>query len=120
MSEKNPPKYRFILEKSHLKIFVVLCVVNLLTSLSYLLFRKNLPPEVPILYGLSEGENELTPTYGLIFPSLSALVLTAVNIVVVGFSKNTFLKQLLVFTSIAITIFSLVATYKVVSLVGSF
>jgi hypothetical protein len=110
----------FALEKSYLKVFLVLLIVNLLTPLSYLLLRKNLPPEVPILYGLSGGENELTPTYGLAFPGLSALVLTLVNTAVVGLSKNTFLKQLLVFTSIAITVFSLVATYKVISLVGSF
>ena len=44
--------------------------VNLLIILSAILAQRFLPPEVPLFYGLAEGEEQLAPRLFLLLPSL--------------------------------------------------
>jgi len=95
--------------------------VNLLVIILVFLIRKNyLPPEVPLYYGLPEGEAQLVPSINLIFPSVLALILISLNILITSLIKDDFLKKTLSTASLVATFFSIITTIKIIFLVGSF
>ncbi|MEJ2441565.1 MAG: hypothetical protein P8Y06_01440 [Patescibacteria group bacterium] len=79
-----------------------------------------LPPQIPLFYGLPEGEAQLAPSLSLIIPSLVSLVIMITNITISYFLKDEILKKFLITTAIGVSIFSIVTTIKIVLLVGSF
>lgn len=108
-------------EKLPLKNFLytsfVICMVGIV--LVYL-SQRNLPPEVPLFYGLPEGDEQLTTSQGLVIPYLAALAIILINTVVVYFTRNSFLQKTLVLTSFAISILSFITTIKITLLIGNF
>lgn len=81
--------------------------------------QKVLPPEIPLLYGLPEGEDQITNSAGLMIPNLIAIASIVVNATLAFFLEDKFVKTVLIYAGLAIVIFSTITTVKIIFLVGS-
>lgn len=81
---------------------------------------RTLPPVVPLLYGKPVGESQLVPSYALVIAPLTALLITIVNFMLTKFSlKDTFLKNILNWSTVLVSVLSFITVTKVIFLVGS-
>ncbi len=106
---KNVPFKNFVAAAFLLNIIVILIV---------LILQNFLPPQVPLFYGLPEGEEQLVSSLMLIVPSAASLLILVINLSISYFLKEDFFKKILVITAIGITIFSLVTTIKIILLIS--
>lgn len=101
--------------------YIIALVANLfmiaVTAISY----NFLPPVVPLYYGKAVSESMLAPSWALIIPSVMAILIMIVNFFISKWMlKDIFLKSVLSYTSIFITILSVITVIKIISLVGLF
>ncbi len=102
------------------RIIYATVIVNIANIALIVLLQKRLPPEIPLFYGLAKGEGQVAASTELIIPPVLSLSITFVNIAITSLIKNSFLRQALVATILVVTLFSLVATLKILLLVGYF
>ena len=95
-------------------------VVNLLLIVFVLTIQRWLPPQVPLFYGMAEGEGQLSQSIFLTIPALAAIGITIVNIVISLGVKDTFIKKALIVAGLAATFLATITVVKIVFLVGSF
>ncbi|OGM20674.1 hypothetical protein A2955_04860 [Candidatus Woesebacteria bacterium RIFCSPLOWO2_01_FULL_37_19] len=100
-----------------LRLSFILSLVNIVVVL---LIKNFLPPQIPLYYGLAEGQEQLSGTLGLVVPGILSLSLTSVNTIIMFFVKDNFIKQTLIISSLVVTIFATITTLKIILLVGSF
>jgi hypothetical protein len=93
-------------------------LVNLLTAVCILLAQSKLPPEVPLFYGLPQGQAQLTKSIFLLIPTIISFSISLVNIFLMTLLKNDFLKKVLICASLTIAIFTSVTSFKIIFLVG--
>ena len=121
MKKKFKPNTKKILnEVKYTKTAAVLFVLNLILAVFVFLLNKRLPPELPILYGYSEGEKQLVSSRELVLPFVASGLIVVLNFIVTLLSKNKFVRLVLIATSFIAVIFSIVTVYKVISVVGNF
>ena len=111
------------LEKINLpfKTWIIVCsIVNILFVLAIFIFQNNLPPQIPLLYGLAEGEEQLVPKLLLTLPNIAALLITLINIGATYVYSDSFLKKILIIAAIAATLLASITSFKIFFLVGSF
>lgn len=101
-------------------LLVVSLFVCLATIAAILLLKDHIPPQVPLFYGLPEGEEQLTSTMGLTIPSFVALTIIVINTILATIFENNFVRNSLVLTCFAVTLFATITTVKILLLVGSF
>ncbi len=101
-------------------LLIVAIAINILVILIVLLLQKFFPPQVPLLYGLPEGELQLVSSLSLTIPSLISLLVIVINVIISYFLKEEFFKKILIITAIGLSIFSITTTVKIVLLVISF
>jgi hypothetical protein len=95
-------------------LFCVACVVAILA------LQRNIPPEVPLFYGLPDGADQLGKRFQLVIPSSMALGIILVNVILAYFLKNEYLKQTLVVAGVVAALFSTITTLRIILLIGSF
>ena len=95
-------------------------VVNLLLIVFVLAIQRWLPPQVPLFYGMAEGEGQLSRSIFLPIPALAAIGVTIVNIFISLGVKDTFIKKALIVAGLAATFLATITVVKIVFLVGSF
>ena len=95
-------------------------VLNLLLIVFVLTIQRWLPPQVPLFYGMAEGEGQLSQSIFLTIPALAAIGITIVNIVISLGVKDTFVKKTLIVAGLAATFLATITVVKIVFLVGSF
>ena len=74
-----------------LRLSFILSLVNIVVVL---LIKNFLPPQIPLYYGLAEGQEQLSGTLGLVVPGILSLSLTSVNTIIMFFVKDNFIKHL--------------------------
>jgi len=94
--------------------------LNLVLVIVLVAIRKFLPPKIPLFYGTAEGESQLAPSWALIIPNLSAIIISLINNTLSLFAKDDFLKKTLVIASLGISLLATITVVKIVFLVGSF
>lgn len=94
--------------------------VNLLLIVFVLAIQRWLPPQVPLFYGMAEGEGQLSRSIFLPIPALAAILITVVNIFVSLGVKDVFIKKSLIVAGLAATFLATITVVKIVFLVGSF
>lgn len=94
--------------------------INILTILAVVLAQGALPPQIPLFYGLAEGEGQLAPKLFLIIPSFAASLVLVVNSLLSSLFSEEFIKKALLLAAIASTFFAVITTLKIMLLVGSF
>lgn len=103
-----------------IKFIILATAINLIVIVLVILLRNNLPPEVPLFYGLPESGEQLAPKIFLIFPSIVSETIIIVNLLLSFLIKDNFIKRAVIFSSLLSTIFSSITTLKIIFLVGSF
>lgn len=109
------------MDKIPLKNYVIAGgIINFLTAIFVLLAQGKLPPQVPLFYGLPQGESQLTrPIFLLIPTALSSAVILA-NQFLARLVKDEFLKKAFVAAGFASAVFATITTFKIIFLVGNF
>lgn len=95
-------------------------VINVFSAVVILVLKGFLPPIVPLFYGLPEGSEQLIPTLGLILVPATGLAITALNVLLCGTIRDTFLRKLLIISSAFISLLLMITTIKIILLVGFF
>lgn len=118
---KNPSKNILSGQKlPFTQVIIVTFVLSLFTVLVPFIFKKNLPPETPLFYGLPEGEKQLSAEIGLAIPGIISLCIALINTFLALFLKERFLKQTLLLASLGVSLLACITVIKIVILVGSF
>ena len=122
LSSKEVVKKHTLLFKKIPLIRIVYASISLafINILIVIIVKNNLPPEVPLFYGLVKGPEQLTSSLGLIIPGVISLIITTLTVCLVIFLNNKFLQQTLILSSFAVSVFSIITTIKIILLVGSF
>ena len=114
-------KSKNITDKIPLKnIFYSSLGINILSITAVLLLQDKLPPEIPLLYGLPQGEDQLSSKIWLTVTGGLALTLCFINLAIVYILKNDFLKKTLIVTGFSVSMLSLLTTIQIVLLIGNF
>ncbi len=95
-------------------------IVNAVTILVVILIHSFLPPQLPLFYGMPEGEEQLASSWALTIPNGIALLLILLNSALAFFTKDEFIKKTLIFAALALTLFLTITTVKIAFLIGSF
>ena len=95
-------------------------IVNVILIAASLVLHSFLPPEIPLYYGMPEGSEQLASSWLLALPSLVALLIILVNLLIASFAEDDFLKRVVILGGIAATFFSATTTIQIMFLVGSF
>lgn len=101
-----------------LLLFSLFICIGTILAIMYL--KEHVPPQVPLFYGLPEGEEQLAGTLGLTVPSFLALIIIVINTILATIFENNFVRNSLVLTSFAVTLFATITTVKILLLIGSF
>lgn len=96
----------------------IILILNTIVIFLVLLLLKLLPPQIPLFYGLAEGEEQLASDWMLILPCLVSLTIIIINLVIALNLKDEFFKKILVLTGITAGIFAIVTVVKIFFLVG--
>lgn len=99
---------------------IIAVSVNIVIILMILLLQGFFPPQVPLLYGLPEGEDQLVSSLSLTIPSLVSLLAIIINVLISYFLKEEFFKKILIVTAVGLTIFSAITTIKIALLMIGF
>ncbi len=102
------------------KIFFASLLINIFLIALILATRNFIPPEVPLFYGLPEGERQIAPWWLITTPALLSTLFTILNFIICNKSSNNFVKQISTYILIPINFFSTIAIVKIILLVGSF
>jgi hypothetical protein len=102
------------------KTVIVCLIINLLAIITVVILRKNLPPIIPLFYGLPVSEEQLTSSLGLIIPGIVSLVLIAINYFLAQSTKDEFIEKILTGLIISTTALALITVIKTIILIGSF
>lgn len=94
-------------------------IVNLIIIALSFLLHSLLPPEVPLYYGMPEGEDQLASSWILGLPSFLSFIILLTNIGIASLTENDFLKRTLILVGIAVTFFSAITSIKIFLLVGT-
>lgn len=125
MSKKRGKKTFFLprvdtTSLAFVKLLYLTLIVNIINLAYVLVVQRNLQPEVPLFYGLPEGQDQLTNSLGLSMPALVSFSISFVNFFIALYTKKKFFQQALLLTSFLISFFSLVTVVKITLLIGSF
>ena len=102
------------------KIFIISFSIGILSILSALVAQSFLPPQIPLYYGLPVGEEQLSPSLGLVVPGVVSLLILVVNFILIKITKEDFLKKVLMVVALIASFFAIITTFKIIFLVGSF
>ena len=104
--------------KKYVVAFFALGIATILTVV--LLRERFLPNQVPLFYGLPEGEEQLSSSLGLVVPNLISITILLINVLISLFTKDEFLKKTLIITGFVAISFATITTIRIILLVGSF
>ena len=103
------------------KKFLAASVLFSISAISIpIIFRNNLPPVIPLFYGLAEGENQLVHPLFLTIPAGLGLLIILINTLLSTIITNNFIKRSLILSSFAVSLLVFITTVKILLLVGSF
>ena len=104
-----------IIYRSSITTSLIILVSVIYSLLSY----SNLPPVIPLFNQLPWGEKRLTFTVFIFLPSLLALTLLVLNILITRFiyEKTPLIARILTITSLLIGIFSLLLIIRTITIV---
>ncbi|HLE49203.1 MAG TPA: hypothetical protein VI819_04220 [Patescibacteria group bacterium] len=95
-------------------------LANIIVIIGVLLFQKNLPPEIPLNYGLPRSTKQLAMPLEIIIPLIISLLIIIINNILAMITENNYLKRVLIIASYFTTIMSIITVVKIVFLIGIF
>jgi hypothetical protein len=103
-----------------LKLFYLSLFLAFTPPIIVMTLGKLLPPEVPVFYGLPDGEGQLGLKSFLAIPGIISLLIIGVNSVVLFLTTNPYLKKVLVVAGFVASMLSAITVIKIFFLVGTF
>jgi hypothetical protein len=116
LSSKN------IIDTKHLPFVKYLyggLILNSLLIILLLLLQKLLPPEIPLFYGMAEGEEQIAKSIFIVIPNAVSLLILVVNSIIASYVKQDFYKKILITAGLISTFFSTITALKILFLVGN-
>ncbi len=108
-----------ILEKLPFKeFFHVSWILNILVIIFGIIIQGRLPPEIPLFYGLPQGEAQIFSSWGILIPSVSSLIFIIINLLLSTTIKDDFIKKTLILAGFGAAIFASITSLKIIFLVG--
>jgi len=112
---------KFEVDKIPFKNYVLWAMAaNALVAGGIILGQKFLPPQVPLFYGLAEGEAQLAPRILLVIPSSASIIILLANSFISSLITDEFIKKVVILGAIATAFFAVITSVKIAFLVGSF
>lgn len=102
------------------KLIVISLFLNVIMVGVGLLAKLILPPEIPLFFGLPQTSEQLASSTYIILPATMSFCISILNSTIAVLLNNSYLKRVLAFATILVTILSLIATFKIIFLVGSY
>ena len=99
--------------------FLPIFVLNIVIILFVILAQNNLPPVLPLFYGMPYGKEQLADKILLILPPLIAMGVAIVSSLLVKVLKDDFLQKVLLVAMYTATLLSIITIIKIISLVSS-
>lgn len=119
--EKFGEKQDIFTDKTPFRDYVAIAVIiNIILIGITLVLHRFLPPEVPLFYGMPEGNEQLASSWLISIPSLVSLFIILLNLLLASFIEDDFQKRVIILGGIIATFFSAITTIQIVFLVGSF
>lgn len=102
------------------EVTIFIFIINLIVLMLYFFIRSHLPPEVPLLYGLPNGGEQLVKRDLLISPIIASLFIVVLNSILITTTKDNFSQKALLYLMIATSLLGIVTVIKIALLVGAF
>lgn len=102
------------------KALMAALIFDLLVITGIWLAKRWLPPQIPLYYGLPEGEKQLAPWWGLTLPAILSLIILGVNFFLTRLVKDDFLGKALIITAVISSVFAGYNILKIFLLVGNY
>lgn len=103
------------IEFPHLTLIVL--SLNVVFIVILILISKDLPPQVPLYYGLPRGEQQLISPAALVLPIVLSSLFIVINNIVAYFIESLFLKRVLVFGSYFVSLLSIITIVNIIFLI---
>jgi len=120
LRESQKDSKSFLAKPPFLNVFYASLLINTLTVIGVLLLGKRLPPQLPLFYGLPEGQEQLTSKFGLVTASFSAFAIVIINAIISSVLKNDFLRKTLIIVGFVVSVLALITTIEITLLVSAF
>lgn len=101
---------------AYFKSMIIMLFINVLVIVLIIVFRKKLPPQVPIFYGLPRGEVQLAPPISLVYPLVLSSLFLVVNSIFASLSKSQFSKKVFVVGGVFISILALITVIRIITI----
>jgi len=99
---------------------VIYClIINLVMILLAILSIFVLPPEIPLLYGLPEGNDQLVKSWAITVPNLVAFILMFINTIFAINTKDEYIRKIIILAGFTATFFATITVIKIFFLVGN-
>lgn len=95
-------------------------IINLVALALVIVLQRHLPPQVPLFYGLPKTKEQLANSSSLIIPSIVAIGIMLLNILISQITNEEFFKKTLILTGTVSAFLSIITTVKIIILIGSF
>ncbi len=106
------------MKKGQLQKLAIACfIINAIIVAIVLAVQKNLPPIVPLFYGLPEGQGQLATNTTLILPATISSIFTIVNLLISRLTKDNFLEKVFAGLTITTLALSTITVIKIILLV---
>ena len=106
------------MKKGQLQKLAIVCfIINAVIVVVILAVKKNLPPIVPLFYGLPEGQGQLTVNTTLLLPPAISSVFTIINLLVSRLTKDNFIEKVSAGLTITALALSTITVVKIILLV---
>ncbi|MCS7091885.1 MAG: hypothetical protein NZM26_00850 [Patescibacteria group bacterium] len=102
-----------------IKLVFLALILNIATIILIVLVKENMPPEIPLFYGKTEGSEQLAPLNYIYIPPVMSILILFINVGCSIFVKDKFIKNSLSVVSFICSLFTTIAVIKIINLVGS-
>ncbi len=99
------------------KIAFLCTILNMAVIVSIIMLKNNLPPIVPLFYGLPVSESQLAPSIALVIPPTISIIFTSLNLILNKLFKNEFLAQIFIGLAVVTSALSIITVVKIILLV---
>lgn len=101
------------------RLIYISLALNVLNLLMISLLQRHLPPQVPLFYGMAEGEEQLTTSFGLLIPGSLSILIILINGLLSLLLESKFLQKTLSAVSFTVSLLSAITVTKIVLLIGN-
>lgn len=101
------------------KLLMTTIVISLITIIFGLVSQIALPPQIPLFFGLPQTKSQLASSILIILPSLISIFISLTNIFISIKVHDVYLKKVLAFSAVTVSVMAAITTLKIIFLVSS-